>query len=252
MALVELDDYALMSDVEDRHWWWSARREIIARALEDYLPAKANGHRPQILEVGCGTGANLETLSQFGDVLGAEHEGAAVEMLRARRGDRFRVIQHSIPDPIPGDFDVVAMFDVLEHLEDDAAALRWVARQLRPGGIVLLTVPAFPFLWSQHDVAAHHYRRYTLESLTAAVPEQFEILHRTYFNTLIFPVVAAVRVGMKLLPERAQPRGTHMALPPSPINWLAYRMFRLERHLVTRRSVPWGVSAMLVLRRRPD
>jgi SAM-dependent methyltransferase len=248
---MELDEYALMAEVEDQHWWWRGRREIITRTLERYAPEQTNGPR-RVLEVGCGTGGNLAALSRFGQVLGAEHEPAALEFLRAKNGDRFQVIQHSIPAPIPGTFDILAMFDVLEHIESDAGALRWVSAQLRPGGVAVVTVPAFPFLWSEHDVAAQHYRRYTLASLTAVLPPELEILHQSYFNALLFPAVAAVRLGMRLLPRSWRPQGTQMALPPAPLNWLAYQVFRLERHLVPRRRAAVGVSALLVLRRRPS
>jgi SAM-dependent methyltransferase len=248
---MELDEYALMAEVEDQHWWWRARREIITRTLEEYAPNAQPGGR-RVLEVGCGTGGNLPALARFGRVLGAEHEPAALEFLTAKNADRFEVIQHTIPAPIPGTFDILAMLDVLEHIEGDAAALRWVADQLRPGGVAVLTVPAFPFLWSEHDVAARHFRRYTLQSLTSLVPPELEIVHQTYFNALLFPAVAAVRLGMRLLPRRWRPRGTQMALPPAPFNWLAYQLFRLERHLVPRRRAALGVSALLVLRRRPS
>lgn len=249
---MQLAEYDLMAAVEERHWWWRARREIIARLIEDHAPAVPAAGQRRVLEVGCGTGGNLPMLSRFGEVLGAEHEPAALDYLRGKHGQRFPAIQHSIPQPIDGQFDVVGMFDVLEHLQDDAGALRWLGSQMRPGGVAVLTVPAFPFLWSQHDVAARHFRRYTLPALQAVVPTELEILHQSYFNLAVFPVVAAVRLGMRLLPRRWQPQGTHMALPPAPINWVAYQLFRAEQHLVPRRQLALGVSALLVLRRRAD
>jgi SAM-dependent methyltransferase len=247
---MELAEYDLMAAVEDRHWWWRARREILARTIEIYAPPGGATQR-RVLEVGCGTGGNLSMLGQFGDVVGAEHEPAAIRYIEGKYPGRFQVIQHSIPDPIPGQFDIVGMFDVLEHIEDDTMALRWVAGQLRPGGVAVLTVPAFPFLWSQHDVAARHYRRYRLDGLRALVPPELELLHSTYFNVLVFPAVAAVRLGMRLLPRTWQPQGTHMALPPEPLNWLGYQGFRVERFLAPRRRSGVGVSALLVLRRPP-
>ena len=247
---MELQEYALMAEVEDRHWWWRARREILRGVLEQYAPAR-NGHSRRVLEVGCGTGGNLATLQEFGEVLGAEHEPAALGYLRFKYQDRFKAIQHSIPDPIPERFDIIGMFDVLEHLADDAAALRWLSTQLRPGGVAVLTVPAFPFLWSEHDVAAHHFRRYRLAGLIGLVPPELKVLHATYFNTLLFPAVAAVRTALRLLPARLRPGGTQMALPPAALNWLAYQVFRLERHLVPRLRSAVGVSALIVLQ-RPD
>jgi len=246
---MEQPEYDLMAAVEDRHWWWRARREVIAATIAAYAPPpRAEPFR--VLEVGCGTGGNLSMMSQFGKVLGAEYDATALTYLKSRHGDRFEVMQHEIPHPIPGQFDIVGMFDVLEHIEDDAAALSWLARQVSPGGIAVLTVPAFPFLWSEHDVAARHFRRYKLDQLAALVPAEFELVHLTYFNVLVFPAVALVRMGLRLLPRSWQPRGTHMALPPRPLNWLGYQAFRVERHFAPRRHSAVGVSALLVLRRR--
>jgi SAM-dependent methyltransferase len=248
---VELEDYKLMASVEDTHWWNCARREIVEIAIKRYSPRTTD--RPwRLLEVGCGSGGNLPTLAQFGNVLGAEHEPLAIDSLRSKFGDRFSVLRHSIPEPLPGPFHVVGMFDVLEHIEDDAAAMKWVADQLKPGGVAIVTVPALPFLWSEHDEAAHHFRRYTRRSLLRTVPSSVEVVHAAYFNFLLLPVVAAVLMAVRLLPKRFRPRGTHMGLPPKFFNRLLYQIFRQERHLAPKFRVPVGVSLLLILRRRSD
>jgi SAM-dependent methyltransferase len=242
------DEYKLMASVEDTHWWWRARREIIARVIEQYSPPSERNDR-RVLEVGCGTGANLSMLAGFGDVLGAESDSEAITHLRRKHGQQFSVVQHAIPEPLSGQFDILGLFDVLEHIEDDGAALRWVAAQLKPGGIAVITVPAFPFLWTEHDEAAHHFRRYTPAALKRIVPKELEILHATCFNSLLFAPVAAVRLTARLLPKRYRPRKTQMQQPPRPVNWLFYRLFRLERHLAARMWSPFGVSILAVLRR---
>jgi SAM-dependent methyltransferase len=247
---MEPNEYSLMASVEDRHWWWRARREILARTIERYAPPAVGGER-KVLEVGCGTGGNLAMLARFGSVLGAEPEAAAIAFLREKHGRRFEVIEHSIPQRIPGRFHIVGMFDVLEHIEDDAGVLRWIGDLLEPGGVAVITVPAFAFLWSEHDDAAHHVRRYTVDGLRRIVPPELKIAHLTYFNSLLFPPVAAVRLILRCLPRAWQLSGTHMGLPSAPFNWLFYHLFRTERHVAPRFRSPAGVSVLLVLRRRP-
>jgi SAM-dependent methyltransferase len=141
------------------------------------------------------------------------------------------------------------MFDVLEHIADDAGALRWAVDQLRPGGILVLTVPAFRFLWTEQDEAVHHHRRYTLESLARLVPPELSVVHLTYFNSILFLPIAAVRAVMNALPRSSGAPRSHLGIPPEAINWLFYRLFRLERHLVPTKRLPVGVSALLVARR---
>ena len=248
---MEPADYQLMTSVEDTHWWNCARREIIEVAIKRHTPI-ATDEPLRIVEVGCGSGGNLHMLSQFGSAMGAEHEPSAIASLREKFGDRYPVIQHSIPEPLAGPFHVMGMFDVLEHIEDDAAALNWVADQLAPGGIAVITVPALPFLWSEHDQAAHHFRRYTQGSLLSAVPNSLDVAHVSYFNVLLLPIVVVALMSARLLPKRFRPQGTHMHLPPRAVNWLCYQIFRLERHLAPTFRIPTGVSLLLVLRKRSD
>lgn len=237
-----------MASVEDAHWWWRARREVLSETIARYASPRSEAR--SVVEVGCGTGGNLAMLERFGTVTGAESESTAIQFLREKYGDRFQTIEHAIPDPLPGRFDLLCMFDVLEHIKDDAAALRWVALHLAPGSIAVLTVPAFRFLWTEHDEAAHHYRRYTTAEFKAKVPPDLEILHLTYFNTLLFAPVAIVRAATKLLPRRFRPQGTNMALPPRFLNELLYRIFRVERRFAPRLRLALGVSVLAVLRRR--
>jgi SAM-dependent methyltransferase len=240
-------EYDRMASVEERHWWWRGRRDILARVVGEFAPPESAGDR-RIVEVGCGSGGSLEMLSRFGSVLGAEHDGSALEHLRAKHGGARPAIQHTIPDPLPNRYHVLAMFDVLEHLDDDREAMDWAARHVLPGGIVVITVPAFQFLWTEQDEALHHKRRYTPAQLRHVVPPSLEVVHTTAFNSLLFPPIFAARQAMALRRRGDQPR-SHVGLPPEPLNWLLYRVFRAERHWVTRFSLPIGVSLLLVARR---
>jgi SAM-dependent methyltransferase len=243
---LEKVEYEYMSSREEAHWWWRARREILAEVIARYAPKKAPAEI-KVAEIGCGTGGNLPMLARFGNVLGVEHEPVALDRLREKFGTTYQVIRHSVPEPLPGTFDVLALFDVLEHIADDVAAMEWVSRQLNVGGIAVVTVPAFPFLWTEHDEAHHHFRRYTEDSLRKVVPPALQVVHASYFNTVLFAPIAAVRSVLRLLPRRT---GTARAQrTPEFLDEILYRLFRLERKVVHRRRLPFGVSLLAVLRR---
>jgi SAM-dependent methyltransferase len=246
---VEQAEYEIHAAVEDRHWWWRARREILHDVIARFRPSADDGLR--IAELGCSSGGNLPMLANFGSVVGAEMEERAIDLLRKKRGDGFHVVRHSIPEPLPGRFHVLCLFDVLEHVEDDAGAMRWVATQLEPGGIAVITVPAFPFLWTEQDEAVKHFRRYLPKQLAALLPPELTLLHLTFFNSLLFVPIAGVRAVMNAAPTPRRPPRSHLGVPPEPLNSLLFQIFRLERHLAPRMSLPFGVSLLLVARRTP-
>jgi SAM-dependent methyltransferase len=247
---LERAEYDVHAIVEDRHWWWRARREIVGDVIARFAPASVPGGL-RVAEVGCASGGNLAMLARFGSVLGTEREGSAITHFRQKRGDAFRVVQHAIPEPLPETFHILAMLDVLEHLPDDAGAVQWAAEHLAPGGILVVTVPAFRFLWTEQDDAVHHLRRYTPATLVRLLPPSLELLHVTCFNSILFLPIAAVRAVMNLAPRGDRAPRSHLGVPPEPINALFYRLFRLERHLVPTRRLPLGVSVLLVARRGP-
>src|SRR5712692_228547 len=146
---------------EDRHWWYKGRRTVLARALADLeLPAGA-----RILDAGCGSGRNMVELARYGSVTAVELSTASVELARAREAGE--VIEGSVLEMPFADasFDLATSLDVIEHLDDDVGALRELRRVVAPGGCLLVTVPAYQWLWSGHDEINHHHRRYTRRSL---------------------------------------------------------------------------------------
>jgi 2-polyprenyl-3-methyl-5-hydroxy-6-metoxy-1,4-benzoquinol methylase len=243
LRLMERVIYDRMAEHDSTHWWYRARREVlasvIARAVT--LPAEA-----RILEIGCGTGHNLPMLARFGTVDAVEIDDAARAIAETRLG---RPIASS-PLPELSDvpemaYDMVALLDVLEHVEDDVAALKSIACRLKPGGTILLTVPQYPWLWSGHDVANHHHRRYVKATLRDAVTRaglKLELL--SSFNSLLFPFAAAQR----LLARIAGKEGSDDQPPPKPVNTLFETIFGLERHLVGCVPMPSGVSLLALIR----
>jgi SAM-dependent methyltransferase len=237
--------YRRLGELEDRHWWFAARRRIIGGILEDICAGRPG---LEILEAGCGTGGNLAMLESFGHLRAFEPDAEA--RLAAARKSHIPIDGGTLPDGLPygrDRFDVVCVFDVIEHVEKDRESLAALARTLRPGGRLVMTVPAFPWLWSRHDEAHHHFRRYTKESLNSALRAAgLAPVKISYFNTLLFPAIAALRLLGKFL---GRDRGSDDRMPPRWLNGLLDRVFGLERPLLRRFSLPAGVSLLAVAER---
>lgn len=224
------------------HWWFLGRRAIIRSVLRRSLPRGPL----RLAEVGCGSGTLLPVAAEFGDVVGVE---ALPEFRAVARGRGFSVLPGSLPDqlPLPVDsWDGVFLFDVLEHIDDDRAALQAVARVLRPGGLLVSVVPAYRWLWGPHDQALGHRRRYTARDLTRVAREAGLIpLRATYFNTLLALPIIAVRLFRRW---RGAP-GHDLSRPVPLLNTLLTRVFSLEAGLLGWTNLPFGVSVLLVARR---
>ena len=244
---MEREVYDEHASLEHDHWWFVGRRAIVDAVLTRHLPPVADR---QILDVGCGTGGMLPLLSTFGLVRGIEAEPLAVEHCRSAFG-QFEVRLGSIPSEVPADgsIDVVTAFDVIEHIEDDLAALRSFREALGPEGAVVVTVPALGWLWSDHDVVNGHQRRYTRRRLIdVAQRAGFLVEHVSYFNTALLPIVAAARLAHRL---RTRPVAPHsdFTMPPAWANSALTRVMGSERGIVSRTGLPVGVSLIAVLTR---
>jgi len=232
-----------MANSAASHWWYVARRLILADLIRrDVRP----GPDSRILEIGCGTGHNFEMLKRFGRVDALEVDAAARAIAETALGRP--VLSAPLPElrDVPKtSWDLICALDVIEHVDEDRASLRTMAGLLRPGGAILLTVPAFPWLWSAHDDANHHVRRYTrstLRSTIAAAGLRIDAIG--YFNSLLFPIAAAKR----MIGNATGATGSDDDLPPAPVNALFRGVFALERHLVGRVSLPVGVSLFAIAR----
>jgi SAM-dependent methyltransferase len=242
--------YEEYARIQDKHWWFIGRRVILRSILETGLEPETTSER-RILDVGCGTGTNLSELRRFGAVKGVDSESAAVQFCH-RRGERD--VEH-LPGtelPLPdASFDLVTLLDVIEHVEDDQVLLSEVWRVLAPGGRVLVTVPAYTWMWGAQDEISHHYRRYTRRSLlTSLVRAGFDPLRLSYFNTGLFPPIAAIRLARRLRPAPAALHSDFELNNPGPLNSLLARLFCLEAPLLRRMSLPFGVSVIGLAGRR--
>lgn len=233
--------YEQMAELDQRHWWYRARREVIAALIRRLAPPPADG---RILEVGCGTGHNLAMLGRFGAVDAVELDEQARVLAEQRLG---RPV-HNAPLPelagiADAAYDLIGAFDVIEHIDDDDAALATIAAKLKPGGKLVMTVPAHPWMWSAHDVVNHHKRRYSKRALRRLVegsPLRLEAIG--YFNSLLFPVAIAERTASKLRGKQ----DSDLTLPPKPLNLALERTFAAERHVIGRLPLPPGLSLFAV------
>ncbi len=236
--------YHSLRDLQNEHWWFVGRRKIISELIRRLvaLPECA-----RILEAGCGYGGNLAMLGRFGDLQAFEYEDGARAYASALLNKP--VAPGFLPDNIgfAGEtFDLVAMLDVLEHIDDDVGSLRTLRERLREGGSMLITVPAVPWLWSEHDEIHHHKRRYTKAGLRQVLQEAgLEVADVSYFNTLLFPLALVQRLASRF-------SGKKFAADSMPnwfVNRLLRRVFDFENHLAWRVNLPIGLSLYAVARR---
>jgi SAM-dependent methyltransferase len=240
--------FATFAEVEERHWWFLARRDIVLAVAERVLPAGAT-----VLDLGCGTGFVLVRLQDHYDAYGLDLSPIALDLCRKRGLSQVSLGSPEDLSAVEGRrFEGVFLLDVLEHLDDDAGALRRIREALSPGGAVIVTVPAFMFLWSRHDEINEHRRRYTRSELADLLQRSGLHLEQvSYFNSYLFPLAAGARVGGRLLGRRA-PGG--LSVPRAPLNALLRRIFaaeksRLVRSTGRRGGPPFGVSLLAVGRR---
>ena len=238
--------YPIVYQVEETHWWYVGRRQIIESLIER-ICSTIKSANPRILDVGCGTGANLKMLGKYRNAEGVDVSQQAVEFCHDRGLEcvKLGAIEH-----LPYDnesFDIVTALDVIEHLDDDVAGLREIRRVLRPGGYVLVFVPAFMFLWGVQDDVSNHRRRYTMTGLLAAMKNAgFSVDWSSYSNISFFLPVLTVRTFMRWLALRADTEyGINIPLLNRPFS----QLFGAERFVFTRGKLPFGVSAVCIARK---
>lgn len=241
---MERQVYGQLYAMEDEHWWFRGRRAVIWALLgRARLPGS-----PRILDAGCGTGRNLREYGTLGEAVGVDPAPDAVAFCRERGLEGVRQAGLERLPFEDGAFDLLMAFDVLEHVEDDVGAMQELRRVAAPGASLVVTSPAYRWLWSSHDTSHHHYRRYTLrEIVRRAEWAGWQVEAASYFNALLLPPIALVRLAERLGFRRA---GSDYELTPGPLNGLLELPLRGEARLIARGlRLPAGVSVGLLLTR---
>ena len=243
--------YRDFARLEDSHWWFRGRRAVIREVLRRTLPAGPL----RILDVGCGTGGMLKMLGEFGSVEGLDASEEGLGYCRERVGPALVLHKGVLPSGLPDGrrYDLVTAFDVLEHLEDPVTALSAIRAAVELKGAFVCTVPAYQLLWSDHDIVNHHQRRYTHGLLRQHIEAAgFAFGFHSYFNSVLLPPIALVRLAQRLLPRLAGPGDARSDFSEaSPLlNRFLEGLFSAERFVVPRMRLPFGVSLVAVARPR--
>ena len=238
--------------IEQSHWWFTARRRILARLIKKY---SAGRNEKRILDLGTGTGVMLQQSSGADLTVGLDREARAIKFCR-ERGIRNLVRGNVEYLPIKdGAFDLIFCLDLLEHIGNDRRALEEIFRVCRKGGFILITVPAFQFLWGEQDEINEHVRRYTAKELTAKIGSSDLIAIRkiTYFNSFLFPPIAGFRMLRKIFkPEKKKGklRSDFSLTGAGKINTLLQFIFGLEQWPLLYINFPFGVSLCCIAQKR--
>ena len=236
--------YAIMNRVEDSHWWFVGRRAILESFLERISnELRITNNELRFLDVGCGTGANLEMLANFGEAEGVDVSNDALEFCRSKGLDAHKGLAEELPFEDES-FDIVTALDVIEHLDDDVAGLREMHRVLRKGGKSLVFVPAFMWLWGVQDDISNHRIRYTKKQIVERLEKAgFEVERATYANITFFAPILAGRTLMKFTGIKPESENN---INVSALNGLFGKLFSAERFWLSKFGFPFGVSIVIV------
>lgn len=243
--------YHDMARLEADHWWFVGRRKILDTVIKYTLRSRQGTSAPRILEIGAGTGGNHDLLSRYGKTSFVEMEPLARDIFK-ERFPTAELYDGKLPDDLPFGpaerFDLICLFDVLEHVEDDKAALVRLRSLLAPGGHLVLTVPAYQFLFGAHDRLHHHYRRYHRAALEALLVDSgFRVKTMSYINMVLLPLALVAR-GVDKLCKKQKSSGTDM---PAPwLNKILSGLFGGEALLVPHMRLPCGLSLLVVVDRK--
>ena len=242
---MDAEAYKEMIELQEEHWWFVARRDVIESFIKMQMP---QGPTSKALEIGCGVGGNVGLLSQSGHYRGIDMHKPAIDYC-SEKYPQFEFECTRVED-IPQEFnsnkfDSIYILDVLEHIDDQVEILKSAQNYLTQSGKILVTVPAFEFLWSPHDEFVHHVRRYTKAGLKKVLEDSgYKVERISYFNSILFPLALIQRLGMRILNKKLN---THLSTPPTIVNWLFKVIFAQEAWILKRTNLPVGLSIIAVV-----
>lgn len=231
--------YTKMSKAESSFWWFKSRRQIIEKTLKHYIKDKSNLN---ILEVGSGTGGNIKLLKKYGNLDLIECNDEAIKL--TKENYKITPTKYKLPDTnlnLEKKYDVIVMLDVIEHIENDKEILNNLKPFLNDNGIFLMTVPAYQWLWSNHDIKHYHKRRYTIKSFKNRVLTGFNIEYISYFNFFLSPLIILVRL-LSL-------QSNNVEFKKSKINIIFEKIFSFENKFIPKYKFPFGISIISIVKK---
>jgi len=243
---MNISEYAEMYKLESFYWWFVARRRLLESLVKEI---SAKFEHPRILDVGCGTGINFSVLEKYGDTFSSDASEEALGFCKGRGIDGLvRSNVESLPFEASS-FEVVTALDMLEHIDDDLAALDELLRVTKEGGVLVITVPAYGFLWSEHDEALHHRRRYAASELRNKLANAgFTVERITYYITFLFFPILFMRFVQSLSKKSIHAKTSHVILP-GWLNSFLIAILGFERMLLRWINFPFGVSIVCLARK---
>lgn len=242
---MNINMYRIFFEIQKKHWWFVTKKSIVLNTIDRHLSKNGN---IKVLDIGCGSGLMLNSLEEVGETFGMDMSDDAINF--SKEIFNGSVKKGLLPDQIPYEenmFDLITALDVIEHVDRDIDSLRSIRSRLVSNGKVIITVPAYMFLWSAFDDLNEHKRRYTLTELnTKLVQAGFTVEKITYFNTLLFPVVFIVRMLNNLLKRDG---ASDVDMPSLPLNFILRKIFGIEKYLLRFINLPFGVSVLAVVRK---
>lgn len=247
MKKEEYDKLQLV-ELKKNYWWHIGRRFILIKFLKRWFPI--SNTKSLILDFGCGTGENFEILSKFGQVIGIDNSEVAVKFCQ-QKGHLAKLINgNNLPFPDKS-IDFITVLDVLEHLDNDVDIFMEYKRVLKESGRILITVPAYKFLWSEHDKAMKHRRRYIASELQTKLNQSgFKILKMNYIFTFVFPLVLFYRIFRRIFPKKSYQSKVSYVILPKFINQFFVRIMQIETFLVDKINLPFGSSIIIVAEKK--
>jgi len=236
--------YRIFFEIQKKHWWFVTKKRIVLDTIKRYSNGNDN---TKVLDIGCGSGLMLNALEDVGQTYGMDMSDDAINF--SKEIFNGKVEKGALPDQIPYEecfFDLITALDVIEHVDRDIDSLKAMRSCLVSGGKAVITVPAYMFLWSEFDEINEHKRRYTLTELnTKLVQAGFTVEKISYYNTLLFPIVFAVRMLNNILKRDG---ASDVDMPSRPINFVLEKIFGIEKYLLKFVNLPFGVSVLAVVR----